>query len=169
VRALPLLTLLLALGGCATVERVDAASDIHAFLVAVRDGDRATFDRHVDRSALKTQLRARVIAEGARFGGGPKTLSTAAAVLAGPLVDAGVDALVRPQVFQAAARLAGYGTDTAIPNPLIISRELRNLPGGRVCVLIERRCSFVFQNEDGVWRLTAFEGDLPTLLERARR
>jgi hypothetical protein len=40
------------LAGCASVQTFDAARDVHAFLVAVRDGDRAAFDAHVDRPAL---------------------------------------------------------------------------------------------------------------------
>lgn len=163
-RALAALAVL-ALSACASVERVDAAGDVHAFLVAVRDGDRAKFNRHVDRAALKTQLRGRLIEEGARFGG-PDSGAAAAAVLAGPLVDVGVDVLVQPQVFRAAARMAGYGPDTAIPNSLIISRQLRTLPGERVCVVIDRRCGFVFKNQAGVWRLIAFEGDLGALRRR---
>ncbi|HEX8232351.1 MAG TPA: DUF2939 domain-containing protein [Caulobacteraceae bacterium] len=168
LRPLAFALCLFVLSACATVERVDAAADVHAFLIAVRDGDRAAFDRHVDRPALKAQLRSRVIEEGARHGG-PQSFAAGAAVLAGPLVDAGVDALVQPQVFRAAARLAGYGPETAIPNPLIISRELRNLPGGRACVVIDRQCSFVFKNEDGVWRLIAFEGDLGAMRRRIGR
>src|SRR5689334_21110765 len=40
------------LWGCVTPQQYDAASDIRAFLIAVRDGDRQTFDEHVDRGAL---------------------------------------------------------------------------------------------------------------------
>ena len=42
-----------ALAACATVPKFEAAGDIHAFLVAIRDGDRESFDAHVDRQALK--------------------------------------------------------------------------------------------------------------------
>lgn len=148
--------------GCATVKSYDAAGDVHAFLIAVRDGDRATFDAHVDRPALKTQLRARLVEEVARARG-PDSRSALGAVLAGTLVDVGVDVLVQPQVFKAAAALAGYGANTSIPPRIAISHELEPLPQGRVCVQLGGGCTFVFKNEDGVWRLIAYEGDIAGL------
>ncbi|MGZ8362231.1 MAG: DUF2939 domain-containing protein [Caulobacteraceae bacterium] len=156
------------LTACASVERVDAAADIHAFLTAVRDGDKAVFDAHVDRPALKAQLSARLIEEVARSRGADSP-EAAAAVLARPLVGLGVETLVQPSVFRAAASLAGYSTATPIPNSLIISRQLKNLPGERVCVMIDGRCTFVFRNEGGVWRLIAFEGDIAALKGRLGR
>lgn len=164
---LPLLAALAATG-CATVARYDASADIHAFLLSVRNGDRAAFDAHVDKPALKAQLRARLIAETAAEHGvqsGP----TAGALLAGPLVDAGVELLVRPEVFRAAAELMGYGPDQPIPNMLVIGHEVKPLAGDRVCVILDRRCSFVFRREDGVWKLVAFEGDIDSLAKRLKR
>jgi hypothetical protein len=156
------------LAGCATVARYDASADIHAFLVAVRDGDRAAFDAHVDKPALKAQLRARLIAEAASAHGvqsGP----TAGAILAGPLVDAGVELLVRPEVFRAAAELMGYSADQPIPNMLVIGHEVKPLPGDRVCVMLDKGCSFVFRNEAGTWKLVGFEGEIDSLAKRVRK
>lgn len=64
----PVLLVLLLLTGCATMPREDrsAAADIQRFLIAVRDSDRAAFERYVDREALKTQLRSRLLAEAGR-------------------------------------------------------------------------------------------------------
>ena len=152
----------LLLAACGTVQGYDAAGDIHAFLIAVRDGDRTTFNAHVDRPALKTQLRARFLEEVARARGAASK-STLGAALAGPLVDVGVDVLVQPEVFRAAAALAGYGAGTSIPPRIVISHELKTLPQGRVCVQLRGGCSFVFKNEDGVWRLIAYEGDIGSL------
>ena len=149
--------------GCATVTRYDAAGDIRAFLVAVRDGDRPAFDEHVDRPALKTNLRARLLAEaGGKYG--VESRETAGALLAGPLVDVAVDALVRPQVFRAAATLAGYGPETRVPGPLVLGQDLKPLDQDRVCALIRHRCAFVFKREDGVWRMIDFEGDFSLLV-----
>ncbi|HEY1427309.1 MAG TPA: hypothetical protein VGF50_11600, partial [Caulobacteraceae bacterium] len=39
----------LTLAGCATTQRLGAANDVHALLVAIRDDDRATFDAHIDK------------------------------------------------------------------------------------------------------------------------
>ena len=159
---------LIATPGCATVKRVDAASDIHALLIAIRDGDKPAFDRHVDRPALRAQLRGRLLAEAARQNG-PTSAQAFAAVLAGPVIDLGVEALVQPSVFRAAAERAGYSTATPIPNVAVIAREVRPLAGQRVCVPIDRKCAFVFKDEGGTWKLIAFEGDLTALSRRLGR
>jgi hypothetical protein len=159
------LLLVLALAGCAHMQSYDAARDVHEFLVAVRDGDRARFNAHVDRPALKAQLRARLIAEVSRARG-PDSMEALGAALAGPLVDAGVEVLIQPEVFRAAASLAGYGQETRIPNAAVISRQIKPLPDARACVVIDRACVFVFKEEGGVWRLIAFEGDIGALRDR---
>jgi hypothetical protein len=156
--------------GCISPTRYDAAGDIRAFLVAVRDGDQRTFDAHVDRPALKTNLKARVI-EAVAGAHGPLSAQAGGAVLAaGPLADLAVDALVQPQVFRAAAALAGYGPDTRVPGPLVLGHDLQTMDDERVCALVRKRCAFVFKHEDdGVWRLTDFEGDLSLLGRRGAR
>ena len=64
IRTITLLAALaLTLSGCATTARYDAAGDVHALLVAIRDNDRVAFDRHVDRRALKNNLESRVMRE----------------------------------------------------------------------------------------------------------
>ena len=154
------------LTACATVERYDASADIRAFLIAVRDGDRSGFDAHVDRPALKRNLRARLLAAAAGRSG-PASGEAALVLMAAPLVDVAVDALVQPEVFRAAASLAGYGPQTRIPGALAIGQGVKPLDQDRVCALIERRCAFIFKREDGVWRLIDFVGDL-SLLQRRR-
>jgi hypothetical protein len=151
------------LAGCATATQIDAGGDVRAFLIAVRDGDRQAFDQHVDRPALKANLRARFLAAAAgRYG--PDSRQLAGALFAGPLVDVAVNALVRPEVFRAAAELAGYGAQTHIPGRLIIGQDLKPIGDQRVCALIRGRCTFVFKREDdGVWRMIDFEGDLGQL------
>ena len=162
LRPLAVLAAAVLVAGCATVERYDASADIRAFLVAVRDGDRETFAAHVDRPALKTNLRARLLAAAAG-GHGVESRETVGALLAGPLVDIAVDALVRPQVFRAAAELAGYGPQTRVPNSLILGQGVKPIGQDRVCAEISGRCAFVFKREDGVWRLIDFQGDLGLL------
>jgi hypothetical protein len=165
----PLLATLvaLALTACATVPRFEAAGDIHAFLVAIRDGDRAVFDEHVDRDALKAQLKSRLIAgeAGAHGGGSWQALG---AVLAGPLVDVGVDAFVQPETFRAVALQVGYSPDRPLPNRLQISAFLRYTGDGEVCVFTRHDgpCTLVFRDEAGVWRLVGYEGDLGKLMRR---
>ena len=144
--------------GCAATTQLSAGNDIHAFLVSIRDDDRAGFDAHVDRPALKAQLRAKLVVDAARQGG---DLGALAAVVGRPLVDFAVDNLVQPAVFRAAAAELGYSPDRPIPNTLVIAQALKPLDSGHVCVPKKRdgACIFDFTDEDGVWRLTAFEGD----------
>jgi hypothetical protein len=162
-RVTSVFALLVLLWGCVTAQQYDAASDIRAFLIAVRDGDRQTFDEHVDHDALKTNLKSRLLAAAAAEYG-PRSQQSVGALLAGPLVDVAVNALVRPQVFKAAASLAGYGSDTRIPPALMLGHDLKAMGSDRVCALVHKRCVFVFKREDGVWRLIDFEGDVGLLL-----
>ncbi len=150
------------LAGCATVARYDAAGDIRRLLIAVRDGDREAFEAHIDRPALKTNLRARLLAAAAG-GHGVQSREAVGALLAGPLVDVAVDMLVRPQVFRAAAELAGYGPETRVPPALLLGRDIEVLGSDRVCALIRHRCAFVFRREEGGWKMIDFEGDLSLL------
>jgi ABC-type amino acid transport substrate-binding protein len=165
-RLRPLAALLVAglLAACATVPRFEAAGDIHAFLLSIRDGDHQRFDDHVDRDALKAQLKSRLIASQAQAHGAGSWQSFGA-VLAGPLVDVGVDALVQPETFRAAALQLGYAPDRPIPNQVQITAFLRNIGDGEVCVVTRRDgpCTLVFRNEGGTWRLVGYEGDIGRL------
>jgi hypothetical protein len=146
------------LQACAATTQLSAGGDIHAFLLSIRDGDQASFDAHVDRPALKAQLRARLMVDAARQGG---DLGALAAAVGRPLVDFAVDQLVQPEVFRAAAAELGYSPDQPIPNTLVIAQALRPIDDSHVCVVKKRDgpCIFDFTDEGGVWRLTAFEGD----------
>ena len=44
MRAIVIALMALTLSACATVQKLDAASDVHALLISIRDGDQATFD-----------------------------------------------------------------------------------------------------------------------------
>ena len=153
-----LVVLALLASACAGTQRLSAASDIHAFLLSVRDDDQATFDAHVDRAALKAQLRAKLIADASRHS---DALGALAAVVGRPLVNFAVDDLVQPEVFRAAAAELGYSPDKPIPGAIGIAQALRSVDDSHVCVITKRDgpCVMDFTDEDGVWRLTAFEGD----------
>jgi hypothetical protein len=139
--------LALALSACAGMTRYDAAGDVHAFLVSIRDGDKAAFDAHVDRPALKAQIKARFLAATAKSHGGGSWAALGAA-------------LIRPLV-----EYLGYSENTPIPNRVEIAGALRQLDGDRVCVVRKKGgpCVLIFKLEDGTWRLIGFEGD-PALL-----
>jgi hypothetical protein len=162
MRFLAALSLVLALSACATVERYDAAGDIHAFMIAIRDNDRAGFDQHVDRSALKAQMRSRLTASMIRRGG---ALGGLLGQTLGGVSDALVEAALRPQVFLAVAEAKGYRPSQPLPGRVAITGSLRQLDPDRVCVTGKKDedCLLVFRNEGGTWRLIAFEGPLDAL------
>jgi hypothetical protein len=157
------LALALMLSSCATVQKLDAAGDVHALMIAIRDGDRATFDTLVDKRALKQDIQARLVAEARRD---PRVPSVLAAVLAPGLADIAGEALIRPDVFRAVAEGYGYRRDMKIPGPVGISTMLKPLDEGRVCAVRKKDgpCVLIFaQAPDGRWRLSGFTGELSEL------
>lgn len=164
-RSFALLALVaLALAGCATASRFDAAGDVHSLLAAIRDNDRVAFDRYVDRRALKASLEGRLMRETdrAEMDDGARAV---AALLAPGLADIAVDAMIRPDVFRAAASYYGYTADKPLPDRLAIGGALKYLPDGRVCATKKKDgpCLLVFTNVAGTWKLTGFEGALSDL------
>ena len=158
VRLAVVIALAILAQACAATTQLSAGSDVHAFLVSIRDDDQAAFDAHVDRAALKAQLHAKLIADATRRSNG---LGALAAAIGQPLVDFAVDQLVQPEVFRAAAAEFGYSPDRPIPNTLVIAQALRPIDADHVCVVKKHDgpCIFDFVNEGGTWRLAAFEGD----------
>lgn len=160
----------LALAGCATTSRYDAAGDVHALLVAIRDNDRAAFDHYVDRRALKASLEGRFMREVGRrdMDDGARAL---AALVAPGLADVAVDGLVRPETFRAAANYYGYTADQPLPNRLAIGGALKYRPDGSVCATKKKDgpCLLVFTNVDGTWKLSGFEGDLADLRGKPKK
>lgn len=157
----------LILASCATVQRYDAAQDVHALLVAIRDNDRASFDRHVDRQALKRQLEGRLIDE-TQGSGAPGLLQGLGVTLAEPISELAGELLIQPRVFRWVAEHYGYRRSDPIPGPAAISPALRPVGGGRVCAVAASGgpCVLVFTRLDGVWKLTGFEGDISMLRAR---
>ena len=64
-------------------------------------------------------------------------------------------------MFRLVARHYGYKRDTPIPNVIQVAAALRPLPDGRVCAITKKDgpCLLTFTKEQGVWKLTGFEGD----------
>lgn len=169
MKLLPALAAALLLCACATLPRVEAGADIHAFLVSIRDGDRAAFEAHVDRLALKENLRARVLAETAKANpNGAQSIAAIGALLAGPLVDVAADAMIQPEVFRAVAEMRGYTPNQPIPSAFAIAQFVRPLGDGLVCVVLKKdgHCVLDFKDEAGTYRLVSFEGDLSLLRPR---
>ncbi|MFI4976114.1 MAG: hypothetical protein ACHP84_16360 [Caulobacterales bacterium] len=154
--------------GCATTEQISAAGDVRAFLISIRDDDRAAFDAHVDRPALERQLESRILRR-VDTSDHRVAARALAAVLARPLSQLAGDALLQPQVFRSVAEYYGYKPDMPIPSEFTIAQALRGLPDNRVCAAKSHSgpCLMTFAQEDGVWRLVSFDGD-PSMLRLSR-
>ncbi len=163
MRAILIALAALTLSACATVQKLDAAGDVHALLISIRDNDRATFNSLVDRPALQREIQGRLMAEISRR---DERIAVLAALL-GPTV-AGVagDALIQPNVFRAVAEYYGYTPQTRIPGKVGISTALRQLPDGRVCAVKNKDgpCLLTFTRAvEGRWKLSGFDGELSML------
>ncbi|ATC23061.1 DUF2939 domain-containing protein [Caulobacter vibrioides] len=152
------------LSACATVNRIDAGGDVHDLLVAIRDNDRAAFDAHVDRRALKGQIEARLMAEARQRAGQNDGVIALAAIAAGPLANAAGEALIRPETFRAAANYYGYTPDRPIPGRVAIAAALRPTGDGRVCAARkDGPCLMTFTREGDRWRLSGFDASAANL------
>lgn len=161
IRALLFGLVAFALSACATAQRLDAASDVHALLISIRDDDQAAFEAHVDRAALKQELQARL---DKRIGADSR-LKGIAALLGPSVIDFAGDTLLQPRVFRTVAEHYGYTAQTRIPSQVELAAALKPLPDGRVCAVSKKDgpCMLMFAKEDGVWKLTGFEGDMSML------
>lgn len=151
----------LALASCASPQQYSAADDIHEFLIAVRDNDRALFNAHVDRDALSRQLEARLLREVVPDDPLARGLG---AFLAAPVADVATGLIAQPRVFRAVAIYNGYDPSRPIPRKVLIAQALKNAGHGRVCIGDAKSpCTLVFSRVGDVWRLTGYEGDLRDL------
>ncbi len=167
---IPFLLAAMTLSACATVQRLDASGDVHDLLVAIRDDDRASFNQHVDRKALKASIESRLVRETQKADVDDR-LKMLGAVLAPSLADIAGDALIQPKVFRGVANYYGYTPDKPIPDRLAIAAALKAMPDGRVCVTRKKDgpCVLVFTDESGQWKLSGFEGEISDLRTRAAR
>lgn len=162
-RALLIAFAALTLSACATVQKLDAAGDVHALLISIRDNDRATFESLVDRPALKREIQGRLMDEASKK---DSRIAALAALLGPSVADIAGDALIQPGVFKAVADYYGYRPETKIPGRVGISSTLRQLPDGRVCAVKTKEgpCLLTFTHaQDGRWKLSGFDGELSML------
>ena len=153
---------LMTLSACASVEKLDAANDVHALLISIRDNDRAAFESHIDRPALKRVIQQRLEVEGVR----DKRLGDLAAVFAPGLAEFAGEALIQPATFKLVADRYGYTPQTKIPGAVAISQALRTEADGRVCATRTKDgpCVLIFTKAaDGHWKLSDFQGSISDL------
>lgn len=154
---LALIAAALTLSACATAQKLGAANDVHALLISIRDDDSATFNAHVDHEALKAQMKTVLDAQIGRN----KNLKGLASLLGPQTLNIADELLVQPRTFRMVAEQYGYRRDTQIPGAIVISQALKTLPDGRVCATKKKDgpCLLMFTKEQGVWKLSGFEGD----------
>lgn len=152
-----LLAVALALSACATAEKLGAANDVHALLISIRDDDRASFNAHVDHEALKAQMGEVIDAQVAKN----NNIRALASLLGPSTLDVADELLVQPRTFRLVAEQYGYRRDTQLPGAMAISQALKTLPDGRVCATQKKNgpCLLIFTREQGVWKLSGFQGD----------
>ena len=163
MRAILIALVALTLSACATVQKLDAAGDVHALLISIRDNDRATFNSLVDRPALQREIQGRLIAQVSKK---DERVAVLAALLGPSVAEVAGDALIQPNVFRAVAAYYGYRPETKIPGQVGISTTLRQLPDGRVCAVKDKDgpCLLTFKRAvDGRWKLSGFDGELSML------
>lgn len=138
---------LLAAGCESAGTQLDAAQDVRAFIVAVRENDRTTFEKHLDRPVLREQLLGQV----------RTAIGDSAGPLGGALAEQAVDQLIRPESFQLALERAGAPART--PTAPEIATQLRVVEGGRVCLprSAEGPCAITFARSGEVWKLVAID------------
>ena len=169
IRTLTLTVLAAALAGCATAARIDAAGDVHALLVAIRDNDKRTFNAHIDREALKSSIEAKLLAEAEKATDDP-AMRALGAFAAPYLADAADKALIQPSTFRSLAYQYGYRPGQPIPGQVAIAGSLKRMPDGRVCATKTKNgpCVLIFTQRDGVWKLSGFEGEISDLRGKRR-
>jgi hypothetical protein len=158
------LTSVLALAACSTIQRLGAANDVHALLVSIRDNDQAAFDAHVDRDALKKAIAQR-LSQQTQKSKTSDSWGALGAMLAPAIAKYAGDTLIQPKMFRQVADFYGFKASSPVPNTLAIAGALKPLPDGRVCATRKKDgpCMLMFTQESGVWRLSGFEGDMSML------
>jgi hypothetical protein len=139
----------LALAACGAAVKYAVAKDVHAFIEAARTGDRATFDKHVDRPALRAsivgELNEKLQGQGA---------GALAGVLGPRAVDEAADRLISPEAFSFAAQQGGL---ERTPTAAELATQLRSAGEGRVCLQANGVCALTFADRSGVWKLVAVD------------
>lgn len=161
-RALALLALTtLGLAGCEQAQqRYEAAQDIHAFFAAVERGDKAAFDAHVDRPALRGQLRTGIgqaIAEKTGVSGDAADVLND--LLGSDSADQAMDRMISPESFRIVWQNSKVPLKTA-PSAWQIAPMLKMMPPDRACVTKApgaADCVLTFRDEAGTWKLVAID------------
>jgi len=156
--------LALGLNGCSGAVRKDAADDVRAFLAAVSAGDAAALETHLDRKALRADLKTQLLDV-------PEVRDLHAQLGVG-VGDVSVDKMIAPQ----AERLAREGTLVAFPSPAAdkdLKRQLKVIDRRHVCLVdpgVRDLCLLTFAKQDKAWKLVQLHArDLSLQLPESSR
>lgn len=142
----------LALGSCEQAQsRYQAAQGVRSFMVSVQQQDRDAFERHVDRPALRENLRDQAAREA---GGDPRI----AAVLRG-LPSTAIDQMIRPETFKLGVQRMGMRTDR-VPTAAEISVMLKMRGDDKACLgdpRVADQCLLTFERRGQDWKLVALD------------
>ena len=146
----------LALGGCDAAVRLAAAKDVRVFFAAVQADDHAAFDAHVDRPAIRADMRRQLTTLASGEGFGPGELDQ---VLGGRMADSLIDRMIQPESFRIVWLRSGM-PGKAAPNAVQIAVMLRMIGADRACMHNLRtpdRCIMTFRDEAGTWKLVGVQ------------
>jgi hypothetical protein len=146
VRAASLLALVLSIGGCGKDKGGDATAAAQALLAAVQTGDAKTFEAHLDRAALRADLRAQLQAVAAANG----------LDVAGGAADFTLDRMIAPEAFHLVRE---DGAQLTTPPTLgQIAPLMTATAKDRACLhdlAAPQRCVLTFARGETGWRLVA--------------
>lgn len=149
--AAALFTVILTTQGCGGRSDADPAGTVQAVLAAVHARDAAAFEAHLDRAALRQDLRGQLMrvarANGVEVDGGPSEFALDRMI--------GLNAL----------HLVQAGTDRPLasaPSKAEVAGVIRNLDPGHVCLhdlSPQRSCLLTFAKAAAGWRLVGMRAD----------
>jgi uncharacterized membrane protein len=149
VRAAALLALVISVQACGKDKRTDTdpAASAQALLAAAQTGDARTFEAHLDRPAIRADLREQLQAV-ARANG---------LDVAGGAADFALDRMITPEAFHLVRSQDGAQL-TAPPTPAQVATLMRPLAKDRACLhdlTAPQRCLLTFARDAAGWRLVA--------------
>lgn len=149
VRAAALLALTLGMTGCGERKSGggDSATAAQALLAAVQTGDARAFEAHLDRPALRADLRAQL-----------QTMAAANGLdVAGGAADFALDRMIAPEAFRLVRSQDGAPLTTA-PSLGQVTALMTPLAKDRACLhnlATPQRCLLTFARHEDSWRLVA--------------
>jgi len=139
--------LALALSACSLGERGHASKAIAAFLAAAQRDDKAAFEKGLDRSAVRADLRQQIA-----------DLGRARGVDVGGASEFALDRLITPSAVLAVAAGVQPGWPAAPSAEQIVPR-MKVRDSIHVCLeaAATKQCLLTFSNHNGAWRLVGMQ------------